>query len=114
MSSNKISPTLESLNTFFKTLGFLAFYAAIIPLVITLRFSGSLPRAIAMALGFSILAIILLFGTIKDRVVKSIGIQEIIQIDFEEYPQINRTTLETLIQSLESLGLNMEWFIRYI
>jgi len=57
MSSKKISPTLESLNTLFKTLGFVAFYAAIIPFVITWWFSGSLPQAIAMAFELSILAI---------------------------------------------------------
>jgi hypothetical protein len=104
MSSKKISPTLESLNTFFKTLGFVAFYAAVIPFVITWWFSGSLPQAIAMAFGFSILAIILFCGTVKSQIVKSVGVPHMFQIDINEYPQLNHTSLENYTQSLEALG----------
>jgi hypothetical protein len=103
MSSQKISPTLESLNTFFKTLGFIAFYAAIIPFVITWWFSGRLTQAIAMAFGFSILAIILFCGTVKAQIVNSAVIPEMIPVSIDEYPRLDLTSLENYTQTLESM-----------
>jgi hypothetical protein len=101
MSSKKISPTLESLNTFFKTLGFVAFYGAIVPFAITLWFSRSLEQAIAMAFGFSILAIILFCGTVKSQIVNSAVIPEMIPVSIDEYPRLDRTSLENYNQILE-------------
>jgi hypothetical protein len=104
MSSKKITPTLESLNTFFKTLGFVAFYAAIIPFVITWWFSRSLEQAIAMAFGFGILAIILFCGTVKDQMVKSVAVPEMNPANIDDYPRLDRTSLENHTQALESIG----------
>lgn len=106
MSSQKISPTLESLNSFFKTLIFVAFYGAIIPFVITWWFSGSLPQAIAMALGFSILAIILFCGKVKSQTVNSAVIPEMIAASIDEYPRLDHTSLENYTQTLESMDFN--------
>jgi hypothetical protein len=103
MSSKKISPTLESLNTFFKTLGFISFYAAVIPFVITWWFSGRLLQAIAMAVGFSILAIILFCGTVKSQIVNSAVIPEMIAASIDDYPRLDRTCLENYTQVLESM-----------
>jgi hypothetical protein len=108
MSSKKISPTLESLNTFFKTLGFVAFYAAIIPFVITWWFSGSLPQAIAMAFGFSILAIIFFCGTVKAQIMQSIVIPKFASVNLEanpnEYERLDLQKLEDYSQAIYSLG----------
>ncbi len=40
---------------------------------------------------------------IKSQIVKSVGVPHMFQIDINEYPQLNHTSLENYTQSLEAL-----------
>ncbi|AFY72192.1 hypothetical protein Syn7502_00017 [Synechococcus sp. PCC 7502] len=102
--SKKISPTLESLNIFFKTLGLIVFCGAIIPFVVIWWLSRSLEQAIILALVFDIMAIVLFLGSVKSKIVQSAVIPAMVTTSIDNYPRLDRSYLDNYTQRLESLG----------